>query len=201
MKPSVTILSCFPLLLLFSTSAYAQRLPEEFTKKNSIYVEAGGLTPGYSLNYDRMVFQRNSLKVLARAGVSAFTVRNRTRQALSEFGDKRALDYGLISEVSVVMGKRNHHFETGLGYSYSNTVGYHKRKENGVLTDFYRIVFHGHHLVSHIGYRYQKPSGGLVLRAGLKPVLISKSVNNAKYLSNSYNFFDLSAGVSLGWSF
>jgi hypothetical protein len=62
-----------------------------------------------------------------------------------------------VSTLSVLMGRRSAHLEVGSGvlFSYNST----EKRFNPLIND--------RHLAGNLGFRFQKPGGKLVLRAGL----------------------------------
>ncbi|GAB2957291.1 hypothetical protein GCM10027048_24740 [Hymenobacter coalescens] len=116
--------------------------PTEAPRRHALYLELGGKSPFYSLNYERTLWQR------PRAAYSLSL-------GLGVTGDELTVPLG----VAVLTGSGTHHAEFSLGltpgirhYAAANTdkVGY---------------------LVPGIGYRYQLPAGGLFWGIGFTPVV------------------------------
>jgi len=98
--------------------------------------------------------------------------------------------------VNIITNKHsNHHFEGGLGLGVNKSYGA-VRKNNG----FYRVLVSGR-----LGYRYQKPEGGLLFRAAFTPPLFVHYFYDNRP-KGGWNLQDLDLffhiiGVSVGYSF
>lgn len=115
---------------------------EKFTAKNAVYVEAFGTGGVYTLNVDRILLESRKNKYGLRAG-------------LGVYGDDFDVRKTFVG-VYTLTGIKKHHAEIGLGGTWGN-------RRNPVKTESpeeSRV-----HFVPTIGYRYQKPTGGLFLRA------------------------------------
>jgi hypothetical protein len=156
-------------LFLISFQVYGQT----FDAKNSLYVELGGNAGLYSLNYDRILYQKNAFKAVGRVGISAFPQR---------FFDQLAPVLPL--ELTALIGKGNHHLETGIGVAPLLHHVNH-REENTLVTKLELGAF----TTGRIGYRYQKSTGGFLFRAAFIPII---------NLDSQLVPF---AGISLGKSF
>jgi hypothetical protein len=150
--------------------------------KNAFYFELAGNGIYYSLNYDRILYQKNSFKTSARIGVEVLP------NKLQDFQDLRP---AMPIEVNALVGKGKHHIETGLGltpyiddkYGFVDRDGNrHLAKQGKKITTMSLI---------RIGYRYQKTEGGLMFRAGFTPIL---------FQGNNFDPVPF-AGVSIGKSF
>lgn len=142
------------LVALPGPPAAAQTPWTPFTARNSVYLEAGGNALLYSVNYERLVIGNLS----ARVGVSAIPGWFPWVE-----GDDGA---GLVMVpvlASVMFGPGNHHFEVGGGATFGNAsvdIGDLEGSEHWVYGS------------GMIGYRYQRPEGGLVFRATMTPLFI-----------------------------
>jgi hypothetical protein len=144
-----SILVCFLLLLGFSASAQTYR--DSFRARNAVYAELGGNGDFLSANYDRIVYQKSMLKAAIRVGVTsnAFFLAEETGV------------YPVIPvEALGMIGRFQKHFEFGLGYTRRFT------NDPNLLQNMY---------FSRIGFRYQQPTGGLVVRVGFTPFLSAES--------------------------
>jgi hypothetical protein len=164
------VLACMGSLLFCNHRAFSQ----SFEAKNAIYLEMGGNAYVYSLNYERIFLPKKYIKVGARAGISVLPKNNLTAP------------YPIVPlEVIALTGKRNHHFETGIGLTpfigyvtYDGARGSDYERERLQAATTFRL-----------GYRYQKPEGGFMLRAGYMPIL------------NPDGYMIFWAGISIGKSF
>lgn len=160
--------------ILYSQITYAQ----SFEKKNALYLEMGGNAYIYSVNYERILYQKNSMKLGARFGISVLPEKN--------FNHVDPIPV-LPLEMLAIFGNSNHHVETGIGFTpfltheYYDYVGSrdnsNSRLRLGAATSL------------RIGYRYQKPKGGFIARIGFMPIL------------NLDGFLIPWGGISIGKSF
>jgi hypothetical protein len=174
MKPSyrLGLVLCICSLFFLSQLTYAQI----GKAKNAVYLELGGNAFGYSLNYERIVYQQNMLQVGARIGVSLVPEN-------TFFG---IASYPIVPlEMIALFGKRTHHLETGIGVT--PYVGY-QYYVGAIGVDFLKEKLEAA-VTFRLGYRYQKPNGGFMARVGIMPFLSSDG-----YLLPW-------AGISIGKSF
>lgn len=138
---SVLLVSSF--CLLGSQNAHAQ----VYAKKNTIYLELGGNAALYSFNYDRLLANNIS----ARAGIGIFSIED---------------DLGISVDITAVpvtvnyiVGKDRNNFELGLGILYvSGNLDIGTVSSSGVLG------------TAVLGYRHQKPEGGVFYKASVTPI-------------------------------
>ncbi len=65
------ILICFVLVLLtLPFQAFSQKEAETFSARNAVYVEFGGSSGRYAINYNKIFHQKGKLKLNASAGFS-----------------------------------------------------------------------------------------------------------------------------------
>ncbi len=138
---SALLISSF--CLLGAQDAHAQI----YAKKNTIYLELGGNAALYSFNYDRLLANNIS----ARAGIGIFSIED---------------DLGISVDITAVpvtvnyiVGKDRNNFELGLGILYvSGNLDIGTVSSKGVLG------------TAVLGYRHQKPEGGIFYNAGITPI-------------------------------
>lgn len=162
-------ISCLLLIGMSLNVALAQT-SDHFKRKNAVYLEllgAGGL---YSLNLDRILIANKINKYGIRAGFAAY-------------GDNLTVRKGSAG-MYMLTGAGNHHAEIGVNAAIGN-------RRNPVEMESVRE--NKFHLVPSVGYRYQKPEGGLFLRATFL-TFISISGESPKRLFPWL-------GVSIGTSF
>jgi hypothetical protein len=111
-------------------------------RRNALYLELGGRSPYYSVNYERALGQRPRAVYLLSAG-------------LGLTGDELSVPLG----GAVLTGPGAHHAEFGLGLTPA--VRHYR------LPDTDKVLY----LTPLAGYRYQPPRGRWYLGAGLTPVL------------------------------
>jgi hypothetical protein len=92
----------------------------------------------YNINYERNIMQRRNSYTNLRAGFG-----------LAAFNSWEGYYYN--AALVHLIGKKNSHFELNLGLKYVLEEG----TANSLMPDLFA------------GYRYEKPSGGLILRAGI----------------------------------
>ncbi|PVY43069.1 hypothetical protein [Pontibacter virosus] len=141
----------FYLLLIPVFTASAQNYRDTFRARNAVYAELGGNGDLLSANYDRIVYQKSMLKAVFRIGIASNTF----------FSSEEPGFYPVVPvEALGMIGRFQKHFEFGLGYTRRFT------NEPDLLRNMY---------FSRIGFRYQNPTGGLVVRVGFTPFLSTES--------------------------
>ena len=119
---------------------------KEYVAPTAIYVEVGG-GAGLSLNIDQLVYEYDIYKASVRVGGGLSPL---TRNG------KLTLVPSVPVEVLGFIGPENKNVEFGFGYSHIFT---------SVETET-RSYF-----TSRLGFRYQNPKGGYIVRAGIIPLL------------------------------
>jgi hypothetical protein len=179
------LIGFFLVFLTLSQSTFAQTEPETFTAKNAIYLELGGSSGRYAVNYSKIFHQKGKLKLNASAGFSMW------RDQLNDF---KTIWLPVIPlEVSALYGKSNHHLEMGFGVTsfLGRTLDFNS--ETLELED--KVVF-GAFIPVRIGYRYQKPEGGFFFRFGYTPI-----IDFPPRTGGNWSLYPYWAGVSFGKSF
>ncbi len=163
------------LALLLSYSTQAQDAHPSFPKRNAIYVEAMGKGPYYSINYDRIIRVGPKWSCSLRVGFSMVA-------------DGISVPLG----INAFTTPGNHHLELGLGLTpYVDHYRTFLAKED--LSDKYLYI------VPSVGYRYQKPGGGLFFTAGLMPYLFLDPPSDN--VLNVSGYVRMWAGLAVGVSF
>jgi|SRR6056297_872951 len=140
----------------------------ETLRKNSVYLELfGNSFYQYSIGYDRILFDKENNKFSIASGIGYLPLE------ISSLNHEW-YNYIFTSQVNYFTGNE-HHFETGLGFTY---IG----KKYG---DYYDII-----MSLKIGYRYQKQEGGLFIKSSLTPLYFLTT-----------NSFGPWAGLIVGWTF
>ncbi len=186
------LLSVMALFVLSQNNATAQAETEAeiFTAKNSIHAEFLLPSFNYSLNYGRIFYQKDRLKISASAGFSLLFKRA-----------NEPIHSGYVvpvipAEITAFWGKSKHHLEFGLGF-------YTYREKSYIFDeDFPRNIreepYWGKTILPRIGYRYQKPAGGFFFRAGYTPLI---GFNSFGDLEKQVNFNPYGFGSGFGVSF
>jgi hypothetical protein len=167
-----------------------EKSTEIFTAKHAIYGELGGTSTGYAINYGFIFHQKERLKYSASAGFS-MRYQNEDVRVSSGF-----LIPSFSTEITALWGKSKGHLEFGTGF-----VAY-RSKQFIFDEDFPRNIrerqYWSKTIVPRIGYRFQKPDGGLFFRAAYTPWII---FNNIEGDEEKVKFLPFGIGLSLGWSF
>lgn len=157
------------LTLTAAGSAAAQDTAGPRVASNTFFVELGGNAAVYSLNYERFFTPKLGVRV---GGMYL--------QADDDVGDRVGI--GLFPIMATyLLGEGNSHFETGAGIGLA-TAGV---SDTDVGEDWGDSGVYG---TATFGYRYQKPEGGVIFRAGFTPVYASGTLVPW-------------AGVSVGYAF
>lgn len=159
------------LLIVFSKLALAQEMPP----KHTFYAELAFRGPVYSINYDRVFKQEEKFAFSYRLGFSI------TKEAL-------ALPLGF----NVFTGKNSAHLELSL-----SVVPYIEQYETFLSKNDHSDTFI--YLIPGLGYRYQKPSGGLFFKVVLSPLILLDPPSNDFWNMDPKLFGAGSFGG--GWSF
>ncbi|MBW7468897.1 hypothetical protein K0O23_17610 [Pontibacter aydingkolensis] len=139
---------------------------------NAAYLEIAGNGDTYSINYERLFFQQAEFKTGLRIGVGTNLF----------FLPEEKTTYPIVPiEAIGLMGRREKHFEFGLGYTRRFT------DDPELLHDMY---------FARLGFRYQQPEGGLLVRVALTPFISSESNVRTPGLALVPRF-----GLSVGRSF
>ena len=163
------------LNLFLITQGGLVQAQEEHSAKNAVYIELASRGPVYSINYDRIIRQRNSLAYSFSAGVSI---------------EKNAFSFPL--GIHFIKGIKDHHAEFGLTVipyvQYTDQLaGSYKGS-----TDKYLYINPG------IGYRYQKSNTGIFLKATIGPSIFLDPPSDDFWNMDPklYGFGSLGVGIS-----
>ena len=158
--------------IMISRSLCAQTDSSHLTH-HTIYLEAGGAGSYGSLNYERMIHSKKKLSFSMRVGTSTYHIR--------DYRMKFNPDIIVPLSIHVCYGK-DHKVEVGAGQTIASIVHVN-------ATDIKPARATNFHTHISIGYRYQKNSGGIVLRCAYTPII-------------EFNkYFRHWVGVAIGYSF
>lgn len=118
----------------------------KFNHQNSIQLELLGSGGAYSLNYERILINRNRWKTVANIGID---VR----------GGEKWIGFLVPIGITELLSFKSHHIEMGM----SVASGYTQNRDHGGWYDLY--------VMGRIGYRYQKPNGRFIARIGYTPFI------------------------------
>jgi hypothetical protein len=140
---------------------------------NIIYAEVGGVGGYGSINYERVLFNKNLFMFATRLGVGTYRLYDYSRDLNPDFIIPFSLNgyYG-----------NNHKVEIGVGQTLSSIVQADFTNDNSKRETSFHTIFS-------IGYRYQVNTGGLFFRCTYTPVIEH---------NRSYKHW---AGISIGYSF
>ena len=142
---------------------FAQETIEDITpdfRHHSIYLELGGNSVLYSLNYDYSLSLSEGAKLALGAGLGLYSIDSYSD---GPFPTKANLFF-FTPEANILFGKNSHHFETGASL----------------------LLFQIPAL--RIGYRYQPRKGGFLFRAGFTPFVVGMSFIPWGGVSFGYSF-------------
>ena len=160
------------VLLLPNKLSAQYRTVENFNAMTAAYFEVAGNGDTYSINLERLFFQQAEFKTGLRIGLGTNFF----------FLPEETSTYPIVPVEAVgLMGRREKHFEFGVGYTRRFT------EDPDLLHDMY---------FGRLGFRYQRPEGGLVVRVALTPFLSSESNVRTPGLALVPRF-----GLSIGRSF
>lgn len=148
-----------PLLLAFYTNTIAQKI----NAKNAVFAEIGGKGIVYSLNFDRLFYQKNNLKLSARVG-------------LGYIPETRVYSSALFVPISlnVMYGKKSNYVEISLGQTLRLYPSYNVQGVDYPSYTESPLTFIG------LGYRYQKDQGGLFFTSTLLASFVQQE-NTTKF--------------------
>ena len=188
------LIACFIIFTVINSVISQENNVSNTFERNTIYTEAFGQGFCWSLNYDRLFNTEKRIMNSYTAGIVYVP-------ESIQFGD--GTYYGIPLSYNWLIGKKSHHLELGIGLT-SLLVN----PNSSVKSDFYA------YLTPKIGYRFQRPQGGLFFRATATPMIDLLNVNTYKSGSNkSRSFSTLSnvagldypafpwPGLSIGYSF
>lgn len=145
------------LIVIFSLiifpKVFSQEMSSDVTelKKNSVYVTAGILIENMygnvTANYER------TLVIFPKSFIQAIQLRAGAGPWVAWMSD----GVNFFSIMSLLMGTGNSHIETGMGVLFT----YHPDIKQ------WAPIVNDKHIAGNIGYRFQKPGGWFVFRAGL----------------------------------
>jgi hypothetical protein len=206
-----TLIIVFTFLLGYSGTTFSQQ-KDTLQTRNTIYFEAFGQGLINSLNYDRIVTVASNFKTSLTVGISNWGY-------MFDEPHFKIRAIGIPVSYNYLRGRKNHHFELGLGATYENIKVEYKsilfnlffdNGSNDQFNDNIDVVYFN----LKAGYRYQKPEGGFFFRYTLTPIIplytkdSSKTDDGTNNFNTTYSDFSSSSlkffpwmGVSFGYSF
>lgn len=169
-----TIYILMILLFLTSVTHCQEKVNDKLSFKsyNNFQIELFGHGLFYSINYERIILNRQKLKTTAQLGFAYYPP------------NTGVIDIWMPVLINELMSFNKHHIEIGIGYIFLNEAS--RTVENEVESRSWDGFFTGR-----IGYRFQKPEGHLIIRMGFTPIL--------EY--TDFKEFHPSGGLAIGYSF
>ena len=163
------------ILLLTLSTTFAQ------AQSNNVFVELGGNGILYSINYDRMITR----KISVRAGWGPFAL-----YSTDGLGNSGKVIVHFVPVLANLLLGGDHKLEIGGGVTFvkvNGTINFAGKSYDGSESGTVQTVL--------LGYRYQKADApGFLFRVSITPIRIPTSA------SSKATFFPW-GGVSLGYSF
>ena len=177
--------------------------------RNSAYVEVMGSGKYWTANYEYLI-KDFGIKQAIRAGAGVFP---------NIFNLNKPLCFTGTVEYNAFWLSKYHHIECGVGFSYRRekytldipektyTIVPPSDTVPVILNNKFSSTLSGPFITGRIGYRYQDPDGGLILRAGWTPLFFllnrEKTTFNENIVKNSILPFStriMYFGFSIGWN-
>jgi hypothetical protein len=187
----ILFLSIIIFILGFQNHASAQEEAEIFTAKNMFFAELLGNSGLYAVNYGRILYQKEKMKLSGSLGFSLVPGKGFEPHYPNFWSPVIPVEF------SAFWGKSYHHLELGTGCFVFQSRKYLFDPEFPP-TNLREVVHWDTSVTMRIGYRYQKPEGGFFFRAGYTPRIDFSSFESAE---KPVRFIPFSVGISLGKSF
>lgn len=170
------------LVLITTQAVFGQeKTTKDVLERNTIYAEAFGQGFCYSINYDRLIETEKRFMHSATVGV-VFVPQS------MQFGDGTYV--GMPFSYNWLLGKKSHHVEFGIGLT-----ALFVNPNSHTVSDFYT------YLTPKLGYRFQRPNGGVFFRVTATPMIDLLNVSTAKMgKEKSRNFNSFNNVVGLGYA-
>ncbi len=179
MKKCINVLFVLVFFCCNLISQEQQSIPNN-KGRNAFFGEIGGNAFWGSLNYSRL--SRNNGKFIRSAFRIGFGVN-------PELYPGKSFPLLFLMEESILLGKKGHYFEMGLGINAYNIYRENYGKYGKVLSV---ENFWYPYLTHRVGYRFQRENGGLFYSVCGTPFITESSIADA---------FQPWAGVSFGYCF
>ena len=173
------------------------------TKRNTLYLELGGSGALYSVNYDRILTKNKYFATSFSVGATYWE--QNYKGSFSYYSNL----YGMPISFNFLVGKKNHQFESGIGISeFYGTAG----------SNFYIMVDEEKSITTmlslKLGYRYQRPTGGMFFRATFTPLIQGWEYKSIKIIKDDFDVSNINtvktevdkigfipwAGISIGYT-
>ena len=159
------------ILFLFINYHVKAQIDTISISQNILYFEVGGIAGFWSLNYEKIILNKENFKISGRIGISTYNIKDYT--------DSFNPDIIIPIAINGLYGK-THKIEIGIGQTISNIV----QSKHSSSLPYRNTKLHANFT---IGYRYQKNNGGIIYRFGYMPIIeFNKSYRN--WLGTSFGF-------------
>ena len=148
------------IVFLVPVLAMGQAKNEDPISANkAIYLEIAGSSMLYAVKYDKIFHQNGRFKVAYSVGIGVFPRKFERLYA----------NVQLPLEITAMQGKGDGHFEYGIGVTpYLAHYGtYDLTRSEDQIFDYSGMALA---VTGRLGYRYQIPDGGLLLRLSFNPI-------------------------------
>lgn len=153
----------------------------------SIYAECAGNSLGYySLNYEHLLKVQQKRVWFLHGGFSTY----RPSSLFTRFAVPVGITY-------FNRPQGNHHREVGLCLGYVKGLYYADQSNGFDGVQYSKSVC----LLVNVGYRYQKPEGGLLFKIYYSPTFIIKDFQDPPYYYYRNTFVPFNFGIALGYGF
>ncbi len=181
------------LFVVAHVTCKAQAVADYHTpKRNTIYVEAFGQGIYNSLSFDRLYRLDKKVKSSLTVGVTLIPLLNKPDHLLV---------VGMPVSYNWLFGKKDHHFELGIGLTALNITEKFDDNSTSTWSIFYM------YMTPKFSYRYQRTDGGLFFRVSFTPpvgLMEKDTFGSESYFPYANTPFGYRAfpwpGVSLGWT-
>ena len=164
-------------VLAFSFIGFAKAQNQEskpFQYKNSVQLEAFGHGLYYSLNYERILFNKDRFKTAAQIGVAYYPE------------STGVITWWAPVVINEMYSMGNHHIELGAGVVITNET-----YETNEVVEGENVNARYYFYTARLGYRYQKPDSRFLMRLAFTPFFED---------FGRYGFHP-SGGLAVGYSF
>lgn len=181
------------VLIFIAILGFHNAHSQTITAKNTVYAELLGKGFYYSINYERNIFELNE-KLSLQGSVGFCLVSGKTDY-------EKTMDFTLPLELNFRYNLGNHNIVAGYGTTYWKyflpeiEINSSNWEQQPVEPTLKKVTEWFAHAV--LEYRYQKPEGGLMFKAGWSPLFFAK-MQNFMYQKkvNFANSFNLGIGYS-----
>ena len=177
----------FLLLICLWFSSFSQKTADSTgIAKNTVLIEIFGSSgSSLSLQYDRILKQNSNSFYNFNCGVGYFPRPEKDANP----------NYGITISFNRTSGIMKNHLEIGVGFTYSK--GLIQERDTPYVSKSSFQSLEAIYSTIRVGYKYQKPAGGLFFRIGFTPMIKIYKLSERKI--SGENFIP-SVGIGLGFT-